>query len=290
MGILVYTGAVPLDPFVYLALTSLALLHYALIWWASPWAGVWLDWISFVIDLGTIVILLQHSGRTESPLVILVYLWWLGVIMVNARYGELHVLAFFSALGWATLALGGYGGPGYASFLAVHTVTVFLFALTSLMLMDERRQGQLDPLTQVLHRGAGLERLSKRIHRREPFDLAFVDLRDFKHINDAYGHAVGDQVLQALAGRLLASVREKDLIVRYGGDEFLIVTSGGDLRERLQRVFAAPLNVSGHSVIVQGDVGLVRWRPEDGLSLCQLLDRADAAMYRMKYTGKREGH
>ena len=288
VGLLVLTGVLPLKLSIYLAFTSLALLHYVLIWWASPRAGVWLDWVSLVFDLGITVALLQFSGRTESPLAVLVYLWWFGIIMVNARFGELHVLAFFSVLGWITLALGGYGGPGYTSFLAVHTMAMFLFALTSLMLMDERRQGQLDPLTRVLHRGAGLERLSHWIDRREPFDLAFVDLKDFKHINDRHGHIVGDEVLRILAERLRRSVRKSDLVIRYGGDEFLVAGPKGILAERMQRVFSKPVATSAGCVSLVGDHGVVTWEPWEDPTLETLLARADAAMYRMKYTEPRE--
>ena len=288
VGLFLLTGIVPMEPVTYLALTALALLHYVFIWRMSPRAGAWLDWVNLVFDLGMTFALLQLSGRTQSPLVILVYLWLFAMITVNARYGELRILAFLSPLGWIALALGALGGPEYASYLAVHTMGVLLFAFTSLMLMGERRQGQLDPLTQVLHRGAGLERLAHWIHRRVPFDLAFVDLKGFKRINDMHGHAVGDEVLKILAERLRGIVRKGDLVIRYGGDEFLVVGPKGTLAERMRRVFSRPIATSVGPVTLAGDHGVVTWEPRENSTLETLLARADAAMYRMKYTEPRE--
>ncbi|HGY09681.1 MAG TPA: GGDEF domain-containing protein [Oceanithermus profundus] len=282
VGLFVLFGIIPMEPVTYLALTALALLHYVFIWRMSPRAGAWLDWVNLVFDLGMTFALLQLSGRTQSPLVILVYLWLFAMITVNARYGELRILVFLSALGWIALALGALGGPEYASYLAVHTMGVLLFAFTSLMLMGERRQGQLDPLTQVLHRGAGLERLAERMHKREPFDIAFVDLKGFKRINDRYGHAVGDEVLCCLAGRLLALVRPQDMVMRYGGDEFLVVGAHGTLEQRIGRVFSDPVMTSQGPIRLAGDHGVVSWQPGQDLGLEALLARADAEMYRMK--------
>lgn len=288
VGLLVLGGAVPMPIPVYLGLTLLAFAHYAFIWWMSPRAGVWLDWFNLVFDLLMTLAILQYGGRTENPLVVLVYLWLFAMVTMNARYGDLRLLALLASLGWGVLALGGLGGPGYAAYLGVHTMGVLLFVVTSLTLMGERRQSQLDPLTQVLHRGAGLERLAEWIRRREPFDLAFIDLKGFKAVNDAYGHAVGDEVLCALARRLLASVRPQDLVIRYGGDEFLVVGPEGALAERVRRIFDEPVATRVGRVRLEGDLGVVTWRPRDEASLENLLARADAAMYRMKYTEFRE--
>ncbi|WP_287409508.1 GGDEF domain-containing protein [Oceanithermus sp.] len=288
VGLLVLTRVVPMDPRVYLGLTAVAVAHFFFIWKTSERAGIWLDWFNLVFDLAMVLAILQLGGRSESPLAILVYLWLFAMVTMNARYGELRLLALLAALGWGVLALGGLGGPGYGAYLGVHTMGVLLFVVTSLTLMGERRQSLLDPLTQVLHRGAGLERLAEWVRRREPFDLAFIDLKGFKRINDAYGHAGGDEVLQALARRLLAGVRPQDLVIRYGGDEFLVAGPAGSLAGRIRRVFEEPIATSMGRVRLAGDHGVVTWRPHEGSSLETLLARADAAMYRMKYTESRE--
>lgn len=155
VGLLVLTRVIPMDPRVYLGLTAVAVAHLFFIWKASVRAGVWLDWFNLVFDLSMVLAILQLGGRSESPLVILVYLWLFAMVTMNARYGEVRLLVLLATLGWGVLALGGLGGPGYGAYLGVHTMGVLLFVVTSLTLMGERRQSLLDPLTQVLHRGRG---------------------------------------------------------------------------------------------------------------------------------------
>jgi diguanylate cyclase (GGDEF)-like protein len=174
--------------------------------------------------------------------------------------------------------------------MLVHLMGVGLFSLSALVLLDERRSNQLDPLTLALNRRAGLERLLEKMRSGPSFDLAFVDLKGFKAVNDTHGHAVGDEVLRALADRLAGCVRSSDLVIRYGGDEFLVTGPLGGLAGRLRRAFGDPLRTSGGLVPVAGDVGVVSWRSADGADLERLLGRADAAMYRMKYTESREDH
>ncbi|GAB3493262.1 hypothetical protein GCM10027399_12900 [Curvibacter fontanus] len=122
--------------------------------------------------------------------------------------------------------------------------------------------------------------------------LLFLDLDNFKTINDSLGHAVGDALLQEIAVRLGACVRETDTISRQGGDEFLIVLSdlGGTeaippvllkIRERLQ----APFAVDGHELTTSASIGVALY-PDDGRDFETLLKRADTAMYRAKDAGR----
>lgn len=85
------------------------------------------------------------------------------------------------------------------------------------ILLRERRDGELDVLTGVYKRRMGLVLLERWIKRSEPFTLAFIDLTQFKLINDRYGHSVGDEVLRSVAGRITHQVRKDDLVIRYGG-------------------------------------------------------------------------
>jgi len=282
------TGVVQMDWRAYGALVAVAALHLALLFRADPRTWGWPDWFNPIMDLGIIVILVQLTGRTGSPLDVLVYLWLYSVIAMNAHYSNPRTVGILLLLGLAALMLGAAGDPEWPAYMAVHTMGVLILGATSLSLMSERRRNLLDPLTQVLNRGAGIERLSEWIRRREPFDLAFVDLKGFKAINDSYGHATGDEVLSALASRLLASVRPRDLVIRYGGDEFLVAGPEGTLSDRIGKVFAQPVATSMGRVRLTGDHGVVTWRPTDGDALETLLARADAAMYRMKYTELRE--
>lgn len=121
-----------------------------------------------------------------------------------------------------------------------------------------------------------------------PHALLFMDLVGFKQINDQHGHALGDKVLQALAERWQHSLRHGDLIVRYGGDEFVVLLRGVDSRksaqpiiERLQKVTEKPLEIDGQ--LLQGKVTIGLALASDlSVDLETLLAVADQAMYAAK--------
>jgi diguanylate cyclase (GGDEF)-like protein/PAS domain S-box-containing protein len=116
--------------------------------------------------------------------------------------------------------------------------------------------------------------------------VLYVDLDDFKSINDQRGHRFGDQVLVAVAGRLAGVTRDDDLVARVGGDEFVVllrVAAEADVRQaqaRIRRSLAQPIRVEGEQVRISASVGYALPRHDD--STQQVLDRADEAMYRDK--------
>lgn len=119
--------------------------------------------------------------------------------------------------------------------------------------------------------------------------LVLVDLDEFKAINDSFGHAAGDRVLQAVADRLRSAVRPQDLVVRLGGDEFAALLSEAD--EGASRMVAArflatldePLEIEGQMIFVRASVGVAVATP--GEALTSLMPRADASMYHAKSSG-----
>ncbi|MFT2211297.1 EAL domain-containing protein [Rhizobium giardinii] len=123
--------------------------------------------------------------------------------------------------------------------------------------------------------------------------LAFLDLDNFKLINDTMGHHAGDELLRIAAGRMLACVRKSDMIVRVGGDEFIILLTGlppdsGVVTSRLETIRAAigaPLVLSGRSLQVSCSMGVVCY-PDHGQTATELLANADSAMYRAKEVGR----
>lgn len=169
---------------------------------------------------------------------------------------------------------------------------------------EERRLrdlAQTDPLTQVLNR-TGFERaLDDRAMwvAQGATDtlvaLLYIDLDRFKPVNDLYGHAVGDQLLQMFATRLRHLVRPTDLIARLGGDEFAIVLDGlheeanamivaGKVVAAAEQVFELP---SVPPLQVSASVGVAFWRPGDsGDGWPQALERADTMLYRAKAAGR----
>jgi diguanylate cyclase (GGDEF)-like protein len=150
-----------------------------------------------------------------------------------------------------------------------------------------------DPLTGLPNRKLLQERLEAALRREETGRqvlVAMVDLDDFKRINDAHGHAVGDAVLCQAAARLAQALREQDTVARLGGDEFVVVVDDGaklapeEVARRLQRAFAEPVEVEGRSFRLGLSIGMaVAGAAGDAQ---RLLRRADAAMYRAKAAGK----
>lgn len=122
--------------------------------------------------------------------------------------------------------------------------------------------------------------------------LLFVDLDDFKRINDRFGHRMGDQVLQAVARVLNSGVRDTDTLCRYGGDEFVILladvvslAAAEQAAQQLLSLFAHPLQVDQQQVQVAMSVGISMY-PNDGREMQALIERADMAMYQAKQAGK----
>jgi diguanylate cyclase (GGDEF)-like protein/PAS domain S-box-containing protein len=152
-----------------------------------------------------------------------------------------------------------------------------------------------DSLTDLPNRvllGDKLEAALVHANRGAMLALHFMDLDDFKGINDTLGHSVGDRLLQALAQRLRGSVRETDTVGRLGGDEFAIIQAGIEgpdeaavLARRLIETLEEPFELDGHQVEVQMSIGIAL-APSDGGTADQLLRNADLALYRAKEVGR----
>ncbi len=153
-----------------------------------------------------------------------------------------------------------------------------------------------DALTGLLNRGHMLSRLGE-LAAREPRTgtgtaAVFCDVDNLKPINDEHGHAAGDRVLRAVAERILASVRHEDQAARMGGDEFLVVLAGvhdtEDARavaEKIRSHATEPVDLgNGEPVRVTMSIGVAMAQP--GEPIDQLVERADAAMYQAKRTGR----
>lgn len=169
--------------------------------------------------------------------------------------------------------------------------------------LEERLQtlAWQDPLTAAANRAAmerAFPRMASRARRSGGhLALIFIDLDRFKPVNDEYGHAVGDQLLRKLSTELGARLRAEDLLVRLGGDEFLVLTGPLDspyevrpIIERLNAVFETDRELSlegGESVRVSITASIgVAFYPEHGEQLPGLIAAADQAMYRVKGEGR----
>jgi len=146
-----------------------------------------------------------------------------------------------------------------------------------------------DRLTNLANRNLFYDRLQHaitRLHRSErKLALLFLDMDRFKPVNDTYGHATGDRVLQMIAGRLRQELRSQDTVARLGGDEFAVLIEDVDARQeidlviaRLKRAVEAPYELDGHHIRLGVSIG-VAYYPEDGLLIEELLSVADQNMY-----------
>ncbi|HEX2249536.1 MAG TPA: EAL domain-containing protein [Gemmatimonadales bacterium] len=149
-----------------------------------------------------------------------------------------------------------------------------------------------DPLTGLANRALFRDRVSHALalaqRRGSPVTVLYLDLDDFKNVNDSLGHAEGDRLLIAAAERFLACARTADTVARLGGDEFAILIEGADgsegLPERIAAAMSHPFSLSGNQLRVTVSIGVASAAP--GESADDLLRNADMAMYSAKRHGK----
>ena len=196
------------------------------------------------------------------------------------------------------------GGRTRAEALVEANERLLLTALQSQADADAARQAlhrvtqsaRTDSLTGLPNRATLLDHFDQAVAgaRRHGSRMAllFVDLDRFKPLNDAWGHAFGDQVLQQVAQRLQATVREGDTVSRHGGDEFVVllpeITQADDAQavaDKLAHALARPMPLDGHVITLSASIGVAHY-PADGLDLDSLVSHADEAMY----TEKRRHH
>ena len=152
-----------------------------------------------------------------------------------------------------------------------------------------------DSLTGLPNRVLFRDRLAQSLlftRRGSMLAVLCLDLDHFKEVNDTLGHPVGDALLQAVAQRLKAEVRDTDTVARLGGDEFGLIQTAISrpadaisFASRLLDAFAAPFEVEGHKIVIATSIGIA-FAPQDGLEPDQLLRCADLSLYRAKADGR----
>jgi diguanylate cyclase (GGDEF)-like protein len=168
-------------------------------------------------------------------------------------------------------------------------------AVLQLSVLQEQlhHQAYHDPLTNLANRALFTDKLREALASGSGLAVLFIDLDDFKTINDSLGHAAGDELLVAAASRLQASLRPEDLTARLGGDEFAVMVreprgveaAAVQVARRIMDAFIQPVEVGTESVAVYVSVGIASC-PDADLSAQELIRDADVAMYAAKSGGK----
>jgi diguanylate cyclase (GGDEF)-like protein len=159
-------------------------------------------------------------------------------------------------------------------------------------------QATHDSLTGLFNRAAILEHLQREVARavrdKQPLGVILADLDEFKNVNDNYGHLCGDDILRETAVRLRTAARGYDLVGRYGGEEFLILFPGWDMKiaptridDLLNAIRSRNFQVTGGEVHLTCSFGVATFRPDsDPLDVWEILSRADTALYVAKNSGR----
>jgi len=179
----------------------------------------------------------------------------------------------------------------------VKTNLLFLSGLLAFLLSEEISELQRDPLTGLLTRRA-LEEIYKNVMELslitgEPFGVAFLDIDNFKKVNDTYGHEAGDKVLSHISKVIKKVLRKSDYLFRYGGEEFVIIlpaTSQKDLQRILEKirkkVAEEKINVDNNTIRVTVSIGGVVVQERHFIPLSEVIKEADRLMYQAKKSGK----
>ena len=159
-----------------------------------------------------------------------------------------------------------------------------------------RQHAYFDSLTSLPNRFLSLDRLSQMLKEaqrsKEKVALLFLDLDDFKKVNDSLGHEVGDKLLKEVANKLTLALRKADTVGRLGGDEFIVLlrsltgdSDAIDIAENLLEIFREPFEIDGKELVLTLSIGIVTYT-KNGDSASDLLRHADAAMYQSKLSGR----
>lgn len=174
-----------------------------------------------------------------------------------------------------------------------YQITLHDISLRKKELEQLDQQAHTDDLTQLVNRRGAEQQIKRLIHQQVPFAILLLDLNKFKPINDIYGHDVGDEILSYVSTQFTLCLRKRDLLARWGGDEFVIVLPNIDKKEtknvckKIIQNIEKPYQASNidHQLSVSASIG-ASFYPNDKVTLEELIKTADKAMYQCKEINK----
>ncbi len=227
-----------------------------------------------------------------------------GLLWACATYVLLMVGSIMDVAGYQFPYIDNTPHAGVGKIIHLNVAYVSLFVIVTFYEITNQRYrlelqaaAQRDDLTDLPNRSGFYQEVETAIahfkETRTPFTLLYIDLDNFKQINDQYGHGAGDQVLQAFARRLQASVRRQDFVCRLGGDEFAVLLRDSiDTRiaqlvlDRLEKHMLKAVSLrNGKSIAIEASIGMAFY-PHDAASLEEILHAADERMYDSKRKNK----
>ena len=268
----------------------------------------------FIATITAVLIFVVLSGVEQGSGVMWLYVYPPVVFYISSpRFGVISCVAGWLTLAMALTPLGRilfsvaeYPLP-FRIVLAISLafVMVFSYLLDRARRQHAERLRQMaeifehaathDALTNLANRREGTDRLAREFARFQrsstPFSVILADIDHFKTINDTLGHGVGDQVIQTVAKRLTSGCRTMDSVIRWGGEEFLVVLPGTTESDAVttaqrirQQIVEQPVTADGRPLEVTCSFGVAEIRPDDAIQI--LLQRADERLYHAKTTGR----
>lgn len=238
--------------------------------------------------------LLAVSGKARSPFESVLF-----PVFVYKRplatMGEPFALVVKRQVGWSDLSLGLLALVGVLALVSSLMLVAYLRAHQQgrvLQVENQTRLWQLanhDALTGLPNRMLLMDRMEQLLARmrrqKSHLVVMFLDLNEFKQVNDTYGHEIGDQLLKFVAERLRAAVRADDTVARMSGDEFIVLIEGGQnqealeaVKQKIQQKLSDGFMFEGQLIHVRASTGIAVF-PEDGDSPEALINLADKRMY-----------